>query len=55
MLTQPLNLWAYSHVIAAAILSGAAMFAGISSYFLMKGRDVDVVPASRSDSGWSAC
>jgi cytochrome d ubiquinol oxidase subunit I len=40
VLTQPLNIWAYSHVIAAAILSGAAMFAGISSYFLMKQRDV---------------
>ncbi len=40
VLTQPLNIWAYSHVIAGAILSGAAMFAGISSYFLMKQRDV---------------
>jgi len=40
VLTQPLNLWAYSHVIAGAVLSGAAMFAGISSYFLMKKRDV---------------
>ena len=43
VLTQPLNLWAYTHVIAGAILSsGAAMFAGISAYFLMKKRDVDV-------------
>jgi len=42
VLTQPLNLWAYSHVIAAAVLSGAAMFAGISAYFLMKQRDVEV-------------
>src|SRR6478672_13339134 len=40
VLTQPLNIWAYSHVIAAAVLTGAAMFAGISSYFLMKQRDV---------------
>ena len=40
VLTQPLNIWAYSHVIAGAVLSGAAMFAGISSYFLMKQRDV---------------
>ncbi len=40
VLTQPLNMWAYSHVIAGAMLSGAAMFAGISSYFLMKQRDV---------------
>jgi cytochrome d ubiquinol oxidase subunit I len=48
VLFQPLNLWAYSHVIAAAILSGAAMFAGISSYFLMKKRDVEVFrPAVR--------
>ncbi|WP_395727120.1 cytochrome ubiquinol oxidase subunit I [Nakamurella sp.] len=48
VLTQPLNMWAYSHVIAGAILSGAAMFAGISSYFLMKKRDVDVFrPAVR--------
>ena len=48
VLTQPLNLWAYSHVIAAAILSGAAMFAGISAYFLMKKRDIDVFrPAVR--------
>ena len=44
VLTQPLNIWAYSHVIAGAMLSGAAMFAGISSYFLMKQRDVDAVP-----------
>src|SRR5664279_888754 len=48
VLTQPLNLWAYSHVIAAAVLSGAVMFAGISSWFLMKRRDVDVFrPAVR--------
>lgn len=40
VLTQPLNIWAYSHVIAAAVLSGGAMFAGISAYFLMKQRDV---------------
>jgi hypothetical protein len=42
VLTQPLNLWAYSHVIAGAVLSGATMFAGISAYFLMKRRDVDL-------------
>ncbi|MEP6562419.1 MAG: cytochrome ubiquinol oxidase subunit I, partial [Nakamurella sp.] len=42
VLTQPLNLWAYSHVIAGAIISGAAMFAGISAYFLMKQRDVEL-------------
>ncbi|HYN73706.1 MAG TPA: cytochrome ubiquinol oxidase subunit I [Nakamurella sp.] len=42
VLTQPLNLAAYSHVLAASLLSGAAMFAGISSYFLMKRRDVSV-------------
>jgi cytochrome d ubiquinol oxidase subunit I len=48
VLTQPLNMWAYSHVIAGAILSGAAMFAGIASYFLMKKRDVEVFrPAVR--------
>src|SRR5664279_5017937 len=42
VLTQPLNLAAYSHVLAAAVLSGAAMFAGVSSYFLMKRREVSV-------------
>ncbi len=42
VLSQPLQLWAYSHVIAASILSGAVMFAGISAWFLMKQRDVDV-------------
>jgi len=48
VLFQPLNLWAYTHVISGAILSGAAMFAGISSYFLMRKRDVDVFrPAVR--------
>src|SRR4029077_7529477 len=46
--TQPLNIYAYWHVIAGAVLSGAAMFAGIASYFLMKKRDVDVFrPAVR--------
>ncbi len=48
VLTQPLNVYAYSHVIAGAVLSGAAMFAGISSYFLMKRKHVDVFrPAVR--------
>ena len=48
VLTQPLNLWAYSHVIAASILSGAAMFAGISSWFLLKQRNVEIFrPAVR--------
>jgi cytochrome bd ubiquinol oxidase subunit I len=42
VLTQPLNLWAYSHVVIGAILSGATMFAGISAYFLMKRREVEV-------------
>ncbi len=42
VLSQPLQLWAYSHVIAASVLSGAVMFAGISAWFLMKQRDVDV-------------
>jgi cytochrome d ubiquinol oxidase subunit I len=42
VLTQPLNLAAYSHVLAASVLSGAAMFAGVSSYFLMKRREVSV-------------
>ena len=48
VLTQPLNVYAYAHVIAGAVLSGAAMFAGISSYFLMKRKHVDVFrPAVR--------
>jgi cytochrome d ubiquinol oxidase subunit I len=42
VLTQPLNVWAYTHVITGALLSGATMFAGISAYFLMKRRDVDI-------------
>jgi cytochrome d ubiquinol oxidase subunit I len=42
VLFQPLQVWAYSHVIAASLLSGAVMFAGISSWFLMKQRDVEV-------------
>lgn len=42
VLTQPLNIYAYSHVIAGAILSGAAMFTGISAWFLMKQRSVEV-------------
>ncbi len=42
VLSQPLQLWAYSHVIAASVLSGAVMFAGISAWFLMKQHDVDV-------------
>ncbi len=42
VLTQPLNLAAYSHVLAASVLSGAAMFAGVSSWFLMKRREVSV-------------
>ena len=53
VLTQPLNIWAYSHVIAGAILSGAAMFAGISSYFLMKQRDVAAVPQVGAARAWS--
>ena len=55
VLTQPLNVWAYAHVIAGAVLSGAAMFAGISSYFLMKQRARRRVPAGRCGSAWSAC
>ena len=48
VLTQPLNVYAYAHVIAGAVLSGAAMFAGISAYFLMKRKHVDVFqPAVR--------
>ncbi len=48
VLTQPLNVYAYAHVIAGAVVSGAAMFAGISSYFLMKRKHVDVFrPAVR--------
>jgi cytochrome d ubiquinol oxidase subunit I len=42
VLTQPLNIWAYSHVVSGAILSGAAMFTGISAWFLMKQRSVEV-------------
>ena len=42
VLTQPLNLWAYSHVIFAAILTGAVMFAGVGAWFLMHKRDVEV-------------
>ena len=42
VLTQPLNLAAYSHVLAASLLSGAALLAGVSSYFLMKRREVSV-------------
>ena len=42
VLSQPLQVWAYSHVIAASLLSGAVMFAGISSWFLMKERNVEV-------------
>ena len=55
VLTQPLNLWAYSHVIFAAILTGAVMFAGVGAWFLMHKRDVDVLPARRCDSVSSAC
>ncbi len=48
VLTQPLNIWAYSHVLTAALMTGAAMFTGVSAYFLMKRRDVDVFrPALR--------
>ena len=46
VLTQPLNLWAYSHVIFAAILTGAVMFAGVGAWFLMHKRDVDVIRPS---------
>ncbi len=42
VLSQPLQVWAYSHVIAASLLSGAVMFAGISAWFLMKQRDIEV-------------
>ncbi len=42
VLTQPLNVWAYSHVLTAAIMTGAAMFTGVSSYFMLKRRDLDV-------------
>ena len=42
VLTQPLNLAAYAHVLAAAVLSGAALLAGVASYFLMKRREVSV-------------
>ena len=42
VLTQPLNLAAYAHVLAASVLSGAALFAGVASYFLMKRREVSV-------------
>ncbi len=46
VLTQPLNLWAYSHVVFAAILTGAVMFAGVGAWFLMHKRDVDVMRPS---------
>lgn len=38
VLTQPLQLWAYAHVIAGALISGSAIFVGVAA-FAMKNRD----------------
>lgn len=46
VLSQPLQVRAYSHVAAAAVLS-AVMFARTASWFLMKQRDVEVFRPSK--------